>query len=239
MASLNSLQIRALTAQTTGIRVTDGTPVALRITHVSADAVTSVAVTTGTSIVLTDAAAATTVDFATYATLGAVADKINNLANWRCKLLDGLRTMVTTANIVTTNAGLTANSSYGEYGYDVLLDSTVAFTMPIRITYDRSASRNKPNSGHRVKLNEVDYVMNVGTAAADMVQIWEWDPVLRTETQIWQGASVDSTSTVTTLDFSKAPITSKEGNDLIVLVTDAASFTAASTNYLQALYTRE
>jgi hypothetical protein len=79
----------------------------------------------------------------------------------------------------------------------------------------------------------------VGTAAANKVRIYETDPVTLTETQIWQGASVQSTTTVTSLDFSKAPITVKEGNDLVVLVTDAASISAASTNYIQALYIRE
>ena len=124
-------------------------------------------------------------------------------------------------------------------GYDVLLDTTVAFSYPIRLTYDRSALGLKSQAGHRVKLNYFEYIINVGAAAAGMTQIWEWDPVLRTETEIWQAASVDSTSAVTAYDFTKAPITAKEGNDLIVLVTDASAITTASTNYLQALYTRE
>lgn len=240
MASLNSLQIRNLAAQTTGIRVAEDQPVAFRITHIANCAVTSVAVTTGTSCVLTDADGATTILFNAYTTVGAVVDKINSTSNWRAKVLDSLRTQITTgANTLVNNAGLTANFKYGEYGYDVLLDTTVSFVFPVRCTYDRSAGNLAPRGGHRVKLVNFEYVMNVGTAAADKVRIYEWDPVLKTETQIFSAPSVDSTSTVTTHDFSKAPITAKDGNDLIVMVTDATAITDAATNYLQALYVRE
>jgi len=232
--------MRALSAQVTGLKVTEDQPIAFRITHIGTAAITSVAVTTGTSCVLIDADGTTTVTFATYGTVGAAVDYINSSTNWRAKVLDSLRTQITTgANTLVNNAGLIANTKYGESGYDVLLDTTVAFAFPIRCTYDRSASNLAPRGGHRVKLVNFEYVMNVGTAAADKVRVYEWDPILKTETQIFSAPSVDSTSTVTTHDFSKAPITAKEGNDLIVLVTDNAAITHATTNYLQALYIRE
>lgn len=240
MASLNSLQTRALAAQVTGIKVAEDQPVAFRITHIGAGPVTSVAVTTGTSCVLTDGVENVTVAFATYTTVGAAVDKINASVNWRAKVLDSLRTQSTTgSNTLVNNAGLTANSKYGEYGYDVLLDTTVSFKFPIRCTFDRSAGNLAPRGGHRVKLVSFEYVMNVGAAAADKVRIYEWDPVLKTETQIFSAPSVDSTSTVTSFDFSKAPITAKDGNDLIVMVTDATAITDATTNYVQTLYVRE
>lgn len=239
MASLNSLQMRSLAAQTTGIRVAEDEPVALRITHVDDAAVTSVVVTSATNLVLTDADATSTFTFGSgYGTLGLLVDGINATANWKAKILDGLRATLTTASNLVGGT-LTANSKNGEWGYDVMLDTTTTFTFPIRCTYDRTAKGLLPSSGHRVKLVNFEYVLNVGTAAADMVKIYEWDPVEKTETQIWQAASVDSTSTVTSFDFSKGPITAKEGNDLIVLVTDAAAITDATTNYLQALYIRE
>jgi len=238
MSSLNSLQMRDLAKQTTGIKNTENAAIALRITNPSKK-VTSV-VTTADTIALTDSDGLTTITLSTEGTMGDVADAINATANWKCKLLDSLRSQITTTNsTLIVNAGLTANYKLGEWGYDVLLSTTVAFTYPIRITYDRTAGSLLP-AGHRVKLVSFDYVLNVGTAAANMVKIYEWDPVLRTETQIWQAASVDSTTTVTSADFSKAPITAKEGNDLVVLVTDAAAITsAATTNYIQALYIRE
>lgn len=239
MASLNSLQMRALAASTTGIRNTEDAAVAIRITNPSKQ-VTSV-VTTADTIALTDSDGLTTVTLSTSATMGVVVDTINATANWKAKLLDCTRSQITTTgSTLIVNAGLTANYKNGEWGYDVLLSTTVAFTYPIRITYDRSAGNIRPAGGHRVKLVSFDYVLNVGTAAANKVKILEWDPILRTETQIWQAASVQSTTTVTSADFSKAPLTAKEGNDLIVLVTDAASITsAATTNFIQALYVRE
>lgn len=238
MSSLNSLEMRALTAQTTGLKYAEDEPVALRITHTDTCAITSVTVTTATNIVLIDADGTETLAFATYDTLGELSDAINATDNWSCKVLDGLRTTITTASNLVAGA-LSASTLYGESGYSVMLDTTTTFTFPIRCTYDRTAGSIIPSVGHRVKLVSFEYVLDVGTAAANMVKIYEWDPVLKTETQIWQAASVDSTSAVTSEDFSKAPITAKEGNDLIVLVTDAASITNAGTNYIQALYTRE
>lgn len=236
--SLEKLQIRELTAQTTGIRYAEDGPIALRIAHAADVSVTSVTVVTATSLALVDADGTDTFLFATYGTLGELADAINATTNWTCKILDGLRATLTDASNLVDGA-ITADSLWGEWGYSVKLDTTTTFTFPIRCTFDRTAGSILPSHGHRVKLVSFEYVLNVGTAAADMVKIYEWDPVLRTETQIWQAASVDSTSTVTSEDFSKAPITAKEGNDLIVLVTDAASITDATTNYIQALYIRE
>lgn len=238
MASLNSLQMRALNAQTTAIRYTEDEPVALRISNTSGKAVTSVIVTTAVGIDLIDSVGTTSVDFATYGTLGTVADKINSSGTWTCKILDGLRSTLTTASNLVDGT-LTSNVKFGEVGYDVKLDTTTTFTFPIRCTYDRTAEGIMGKEGHRVKINKFEHVLDVGTAAIDMVKIIEWDPILNTETQIWSAASVDSTTTATTHDFSKAPITAKEGNDLIVLVTDAAAITNAATNYVQVIYTRE
>jgi hypothetical protein len=237
MASLNSLQTRALAAQTTGIRVVEDGPIAFRIIHTST--ASAVVASNAATLVLTDGVnGATTVTYGATTTLGAVVDKINGTADWKAKLLDGYRSKDISAGNCFITGTLTANAKYGEIGYDVYLDTTNAFLFAVRATYDRSASDNKPK-GHRVKIDTFEYVMNVNAAAADMVKIYEWDPVLKTETEIWQAPSVDSTSTVTSFDFSKAPMTAKEDCDLIVVVTDASAITDASTNYLQVLYTRE
>lgn len=242
MASLNSLQIRALAAQTTSIRNGEDAAVALRIVHTSTVAVTSVVVNADT-IVLTDADGANTITLSTSGTMGSVVDKINALANWKAKLLDSTRAQVTTVNSSLITGTKTANSKLGEFGYDILMSNTNCFTYAIRCTYDRTAKGLLPAGGHRVKLASFNYNLNVGAAAADMVKVLEWDPVLRTETQIFSAASVDSTGGATTgasFDFSKAPITAKEGNDLIVLVTDASAITSdAADNFLQAVYVRE
>lgn len=241
MASLDSLQIRALTAQTTGIRVVDNTAVALRITHLGLNTL-PVVTTTANTLVLTDGvggANVTTITLAAgTATLGRLVDEINATASWQAKVLDGLKSQtLAVASTLVVNAAHTVNTKNGEAGYDVLLNTSVAFTFPIRCTYDRTAGSILPSASHRVKIVSIDYNLNVGLAAAGMVKIYEWDPSTRVETQIWQAASVDTVNT--SFDFSNAPITAKDGGDLIVLVTDATAIVAAATNFLQVLYTRE
>ena len=233
--------MRALAAQTTSLRVVDDTPVALRIVHKAANAVTSVTSNAGT-LVLIDASGTTTITYATAGTttLGGVADKVNGLDNWDCKVLDGLRSQIVSAGSKFITGALTADVMNGELGYSLVVDTSATFFVPVRVSYDRSVGVGIPLAGHRVKLVNFAYMLDVGTAAADKVRIYEWDPVLFTETQIFSAASIKSTTVLTTHDFSAAPITAKEGNDLIVVVTDAASLAdAASTNHLQVMYVRE
>lgn len=240
MASLQSLQARQLAAQTTSIRVVDDAPVALRIVHKAANAVTSVTSNAGT-LVLIDASGTTTVTYASAGTttLGGVADYINGLDNWDCKVLDGLRSQVLSAGSKFITGALTANVKNGELGYDLVVDTSATFLVPVRVTYDRAVGVGIPLSGHRVKLVNFSYMLDVGTAAVDKVRVYEWDPVLFTETQIFSASSVKSTTVLTTHDFASGPITAKEGNDLIVVVTDGASLADAATNHLQAVYVRE
>ena len=237
MPSLNSLQTRDLASQTTSIRYEDDGSIALRIKHVGTDAITSVTCTTAANLVLIDADGTTTSTFATDTTLGAVADTINAAANWECKILDGLRTTATDSSELLENAAITADVVNDEMGYTVHLDTNVVDSAFIRVTYDRTAGNLLPASGHRVKLNKFEYNENVSSAEAGAVRVYEWDSVRRTETLIWSAASVDAT--LTTLDFSKGPITAKEGNDLVIMITDGTSITDATANYLQAIYTRE
>lgn len=237
MASLDSLQIRDLAAQSTGIRYVDDGPIALRIVHTGTAAVTSVTCTTATNLVLIDADGTTTSTFATDTDLGKVADRINASANWKCKILDGLRATATNASNFLENAAVTANVLNDELGYSLHLDTSATDDFLIRCTYDRTAQGLLPASGHRVKLVKFEYNLDVSAAEAAAVRVYEWDPVLKTETLIWSAASVDAT--LTTHDFTKGPITAKEGNDLVILVTDATSITDAAGNYLQAIYVRE
>jgi len=94
-----------------------------------------------------------------------------------------------------------------------------------------------PLGGHRVKIAGITYNADLDAAALNGVRIYEWDPVLVTETEIWSAKSVDATETE--IDFSLNPITSKEGNELVVMVTDATSLTDNAANFLQVDYIRE
>jgi len=245
MASLNSLQMRALGAQTTAIRYGEDEAIAIRIVHLgNSTSAISVVVAADHTLTLTDSVGGVrAIAIHTAASLGGLVDTINALATWKAKLLDSRRSQITSVDATLMAGTKTANFKNGEWGYDLLLSTTVAFTYPIRCTYDRSVMGLAPASGHRVKLVKFNYNLDVNAAAADKVQVWEWDPVLRTETQVYSAASVDSTGAVATgasHDFSLAPLTAKEGNDLIVLVTDATVITTdAADNFIQAIYVRE
>jgi len=237
MSSLNSLEARSLAAQTTAIRVADDESVALRIIHKGTTAITSVTCTTATNLVLVDADGTTTSTFSSDTTLGAVADTVNAANNWECKILDGLRATITSSSNFVENAAITANTLNGELGYSLTLDNSATDDYIVRCTYDRRINSGIVSKSHRIKLVKFDYNLNVNAAEAGAVRVYEWDPVRRSEDLIWSAASVDIT--LTTHDFSKGPITAKDGNDLVVFVTDATSITDSGNNFLQAIYVRE
>lgn len=235
MTSRNSLEIRDLASQTTAIRYEDDGGIVLRIKHLGETAVTSVTVTTATNIVLIDADGTTTSTFSSDTTIGAVADTINAAANWECKILDALR--ATASASAMANGAITADVVNEELGYSATIDNSAIDDYLIRLTYDRTAGNSLPSVGHRVKLVKFEYNLDVSAAEAGAIRIYEWDPSLRTETEIWAAASVDAT--LTTHDFTKGPITAKEGNDLVILATDGTSITDSGDNFMQAIYVRE
>lgn len=237
MASLDFLNVRSLAAQNTVGRVVDDTPVAIRISHPGAEAVTSVTIVTATSLALVDADGTSTLAFATYTTVALLADAINALDNWECKVLDGLRTDATASKFV--DGAITSSSLNGETIWDVKVDTSGLDSMTYRCTYDRNVSETKPKGSHRVKLQEISYNVDVSAGAANGVRIYEWDAANKTETQIWQALSVDAT--VTTINFASGNgmITSGDGNDLIVRVIDGTSITDSANNFLQCCYIRE
>lgn len=238
--SQDFLVSRYYAAEPTCGRVTDDEPVALRITHVSPVAITSVTVTSATGIVLIDADGTTTIVFATQTTLGEVADTINGTANWECKVLDALRADASD-NICLPNSAVTATVVNGETVYDVLVDVSVAVYYTYRCTFNRNVHDEKPNGNHRINLTRFTYNVNVGTAASDQVQIYKYDKENNNETQIWQALSVDgagSGANDTTHTFANG-MSGGDNNDLIVRITDAATITDNGANFLQCEYTRE
>jgi len=240
MSSLNSLMTKAYAAQETVGRVVDNTPIALRISHPGTEAVTSVTVATAATLTLIDADGTTTIDITAAATdtLGEISDYINGLDNWSCKVLDGLRSD-SVASSELADGAITSSTVNGETVWDALVDTSVAVALTYRCTFDRNVDINRPKGGHRVSLKGFDYYANVGTGAADMVQIYEWDAKNREETQIWQALSVDATDTEVTFASGNGAITAGWGNDLIVRITDAATLTDADGNHLQCAYTKE
>ena len=238
MSSVDSLTVRALTATPTATTVVDDTPVAIRISHPGTEAVTSVTVTTATNIVLIDADGTDTLLYSTYTTIGLLADKINSLTNWSCKVLDALRTDATDGSEFVTGA-ITLAVINGETVWDMLSDTSVLKSMTYRCTNDRNVDINRPKGGHRVRLQEVVYNLDVNGALANGFQIWKWDASAKTETQIYRKASVDAAETTVNFASGEGSISGGVGNDIVVRVTDSTSLTDATANFLECVYIRE
>lgn len=232
MASLNFVRERHYLRKGNIGQIRTDTPVALRLHAKSAaGAVTSVTTTTATNIVAITASGGTeTWDFATYSTVGLLADKINSSNYWECKVLDTLRSKATATQFV--NGAITATSSNGLSYYDVKVDTSAALYFAYRLAYTREVGvSDKMTAPHRVVLREFAYSIDVGTAAADNVQVWQWDPVNKNETQLLSYPSVDTT--LTTVNWaSGVGFISAENSELVVMVKDAGSLADLAANYL-------
>jgi hypothetical protein len=237
--SQDFLVSRSYAAESTAKRVVDDTPVVLRITHIDACAVTSVTLTAATSIVLIDAKATTTVAFATYSTVGQVADVINGSSTWRCKVIDALRADTITSKVLTDGA-IVASIVNGESVYSITQDTDALDNVNLRLTYDETVADSKPKGNHRVKLNKITYNWNVASAAANGIRVYKYNPATNIETQIWGATSVDGTGSTTndTSHTFTSGLSGGDGNDLIVVINSGA-ITDNAVNFLQAEFTRE
>jgi hypothetical protein len=234
MASQDYLQTRSLNKKGIARNVVDDTAIALRIIHIDPESsVTSVVIAgTSTSLVLTDSDAATTIDIsaAAYDTLGELADYINTLDNWRCKILDGLRTDSVNGTLVD-NAGVTAKTINGVTCYDLLSDTSALKAYTYRLAYNRLPVLEKTNKIHRVHLREIKYYADVNAAAADGVQVWECKGT--DETQVYSGVSVDTTATTINWGGGIGYISGGEGADLVIRVKDATTLTNHTSGSLR------
>lgn len=230
MASRDSLEMRKLAAQGTVVVSRDDTPVALRIRHLTSEAVTSVVVTAATSIVFTGATNTDTFLFATYTTLGSLIAAINATGRWEAVCLDALLTDSTaSSNLLgqTITAGVDGN---GVQVWDVNPDTSVFKAITATLSLHRNF--DVIGKGHVVSLQEIVYNVDVNAAAANSVRVYQ-----RTksgvETQLLGIASVDVTKT--TVNWA-AGVGSIDGGDdcaLIVRIQDATSVTDSANNFVQ------
>lgn len=234
MASLESLSVRKLLAKGAILKVGTDTPVAIRIRHIGTSAVTSVTVTTGTNIVLIDAAGTTTSTFATDDTLAKVVARINAASNWEAKLLDGLGSQASVSKLLdgAITSGFDGN---GNVVWDVKQDTSAALEMGVCLSPFRDFDSAK---GGRVTLKEVKYSVNMGTAAADSVQIYKrklGNDVLGTGTESLVAGylSVDTTETTINWASGEGYLTAGENEEIFVRVKDAATLADAAGNYVQ------
>jgi hypothetical protein len=213
-------------------KVGTDTPVAYSLKYVKPGSVTSVVNTTATNLVLTSTAGVETYAYATYDTFGKLVDAINAAGNFVAKLLDARRDDATASTTVTgTIAAVTFEDSTT---YDVFVDTSVALSLSYRVCPSRVPGSTENLRSRRIHAKLLKYGVNMGTAAVDSVQMFECDPISKTETKIDSWLSVDTTET-TVFDWSTGDLayTLKPGNELLVRVKDAAALGDATTNYVQ------
>lgn len=227
MASLQSQQYRVLASTGTVISAGTDTPVAFRIRKLGSETATSVTVTTATNIVLVGSTTTDTITFATYTTYGSVIDAINATGRWEAKAMDALRSKASASTLVTgaITAGTDGN---GLVVWDATVDTSTALQICVGLLPSRDFDAP---SAKRVHLLEAKYSVDMGTAAANSFQIW-----LRrgkTETQLLGELSVDTTATTYTFASGLGKISGRDGDEIIVLVKDAATLADATGNYVR------
>jgi hypothetical protein len=243
MASLDSLLIRNANAEKAVRRTTEGAGVVLRIKHVGTGTTqtpTVVLSSTASVLTLTDgASAATVIDLsaATTNSVGEVADYINGLSSWKCKVMDALRSDL--IDNLLTDGSVTSAVVNGETVFDCL-QVIASAKLQVRVAYDETVGALKPKGSHRVTLNGFS-TYSTCTGGAGTLAIYDCDTAGKTETQIWQGLGVNNTLLTYSPSSSSYPfsgITAKEGHELVIVVSGTVT-TAPTTNYLQAEFVRE
>lgn len=238
MASLESLKTRKLLASGAVVSAGTDTPVAIRMMYQGVGSVTSVTVVSATSLVTITTEGTKTYAFATYTTIGALAAAINGDGIFKVKILDVLQSL---ASANTLAAAALTTSTYDGLG-NPIFDIVTATASALQIGVCLSAHRNmNAPSGHRVHLQEIQYSVNMGTAAANSMQVWKrkypsTDTVFvgnGVETQLLGLLSVDTT--LTTINWASGQGMISVGNDeeIIVLVKDAATLSDAAGNFVR------
>lgn len=229
MASLDAARVNNLKAK--GVIVNrhgQDTPIAIRMRYIGTGSVTSVTVTTATNIVMVTSDGGTdTYAFSTYSTLGLLVDAINSDGIFEAKILDSLRSAATASRLL--DGAITAGTDENfNTVWDVKLDTSTALQYAVCLSPQAEFDAPK---GHRAKLQEIRYSINMGTAAADSVQVWKRKGVY--ESQVMGLLSVDTTDTTIYWAGGEGFVTSEFDGDIIVLVKDAATLADATTNFLQ------
>lgn len=231
MASKDSLEVRNLASVGTVVVSRDDTPVAIRLrTTAAAGAVTSVIVTAATNIVMITAGGGTdTYAFATYTTIGALADAINSDGIFEAVVLDALRSDLTASSTLLGQTITSGTDANGVVVWDVNPDTSVLKAMTTTLSLHRNF--DFPQRGHVVKLQEIVYNVDVNGASANAVRIYQ--RIKGVEVQLNGIASVDATKTTINWASGVGFITGADNADLIVRVQDATSLTDATANFVQ------
>lgn len=227
MPSVDGLNVRHLSRQGRVIQKGTDEPIAIRVRHLGSETVTSVTVTTGTSLVMVGSGTTDTILFATDTTIGAVADRLNATGRWEAKVVDVLRSKLSTSTLL--DGAITASTDgNGVVIWDVLADTSTFLQISVGLTPSRDFDAP---SAKRCGVQEIKYGVNMGTAAADSFQVWLRRGKI--ETKIFGALSVDTTETTVSFASGLAEISGRDGDEFIVLVKDAATLADASSNYVR------
>ncbi len=208
-------------------QVSDDTAVAIRIrATASAGTVTSVTVTTGTNIVFVSVDGGTeTFAFSTYTTVGALVDAINASANWEAKVLDTVRSEATATQFVT--GAITSSVFEGVTVWDVKVDTSAADYVAYRLTYNRGMESSKLSKSHRVHLQEIGTDVTLGATTANGLKVYEVDGSV--ETVVYQATGTSGSAATVNWASGEGRLSAKDGNDLVVKLTDGTSVTGSLT----------
>jgi hypothetical protein len=232
MPSVEGLKTRKLLARGETITKRTDTGVALRLRYIGTGTVTSITVTTATNIVMITSDGGTdTYAFATYTTVGALADAINTDKIFECVVLDTLRSYATASQFV--DGAITASSTLdGELVWDVKTDTDACYYIAVCLD-PKYREFDRPGSGHRVSLIGYEYSTNFNAAGANCEQVWIRRGAV--EEQKIGRLSVDTTLTSRTFGSGNSKLTAPDDAQIIVLVKDAATtWSNATSDYVQA-----
>jgi len=228
MSSYDSLSVRQLLSRGTVVSQVADSPIALRMRYVGTGTLTSITITTATNLVVVSTDGGTdTYAFATYTTIGALADAINGDGIIECKVIDALRSDLTASSYFLENTALTVTSdSNGVACYDAHVDTSVYKAVTSCITNMRDFNTANLSKSHRVHLQSIQYFATLGGAGANLLRVY-----LRrgkTETQIYGTTSVSATNTTVTFASGVGKITGNNGDEIIVRLQDGTSLADAA-----------
>lgn len=222
MASRDSLEIRKLLAKGAAVHAGTDKAVALRLRYIGTGTVTSVTAVTATSVeTITSDGGTDTFLFATYATMGALADAINGLGIFEARVLDVLRSAASDDAILAEAITVATYDESNNPVYDLKVDTSGMFYVGACLSNNRAFGLL--SEGHRVSLQEIAYVANMGTAAADGLKVYARNVKTGIERLVYAGLSVDTTATTVNFASGNGSITSNDGEELIALIKDGAS----------------
>ena len=225
MASLQGVQYRQIVAKGKVGQVADDLSAAIKIIPLAgAGTSPTVVVTTATHIALN----AVLYTWAANVTVGALANKINGSGLWEAKVVDSLGSAATGAGLFIDGA-ITADS---DGVFNVLTDTSNAKLIAYRVSPDRGFKMGYKNvDEHRVSIAEIVTTLTCAGPTTNAFKIYECAPLWRGdgETLIYQKTPSNSAASTTTWASGNIKLTANDGNDLLLVISDAASITGSVT----------